>query len=107
MSGYAQMRPLWLHREYYAKSPTTGQKRLQRYDAIPFRGSIAQVSQSDVNSADRRYNKSAYILTTYYRGVKKDDKVLDGNDTYTVQFVDRERQRGPITVRIERVIVDG
>lgn len=106
MSGYAQMRTLQMHREYYAKSRTTGQRRLQRYDAIPFRGSIAQVSQSDVNSADRRYNKSAYILTTYYRGVQKGDKIIDGDETYTVQFVDKARGRGPITMQIEKVIAD-
>lgn len=106
MSGYAQMRSLQMHREYFAKSKTTGQKRLQRYEAVSFRGSIAQVAQSDVNSADRKYNKSTYTLTTYYRGVQKGDKIIDGDDTYTVQFVDKVRGRGPMTMQIEKVLAD-
>ena len=107
MSAYAQMRELWIHREYYARSPSTGQQRLQRYDAIPFRGSIAQVAQSDVNSNDRRYNKASYTLTTYYRGVRTGDKIVEGDATNTVQFDDRERSRGPLTIQLERMSANG
>lgn len=107
MSTYARLRELWIHRERFYRSPTTGQQRLQSYEAIPFRGEITQVSQSDVSSNDRHYNKAGYTLTTYYRGVRKGDVIVDGEDTYTVQFADRERPRGPYTMQLERMTADG
>lgn len=107
MSAYARMKALWVHRERFFRSPTTGQQRLQSYEAVPFRGEITQVSQSDVYSNDRIYNKASYTLTTYYRGVHKGDKVIDGDAEYLVQFDDRDRPRGPYTMQLERMTADG
>lgn len=107
MSIYARMKELWVHREQYVRSPTTGQRRRQTYTATPFRGEITQTSQSAVFSNDQRYNKAGYVLTTYYRGVHRGDKVIDGDETYTVQFDDRDRSRGPFTMSLERVTADG
>ena len=107
MSGYAKMHKLWIHREYYDKSPTTGQKRLQRYEAIPFRGQITQNTGTRAQSNDQDYRRGSYQLNTFYRGVQKNDKIVDGDDTFVVQFVDRERTRGPMTAQLESLMDDG
>lgn len=107
MSAYAQMKDLLIYRDTSYKSPTTGQERLQKVESIPFRGKIDQVNQSDVNSNDRKYNKAGYTLTSFYAGVRKGDRVMDGDKEYLVQFADKERRRGPFTYPLERMTADG
>lgn len=107
MSNQARMKPLLIYRDTTYKSPTTGQQRLQKVESIPFQGEIVQVTQADVNSNDRRYNKAGYFLTTYYAGLRKGDRILDGEEEYKVQFPDKVRRRGPRTAELERMMADG
>lgn len=107
MSAHAKMNSLFIHREYYEKSTTTGQKRLQRFLAISFKGQITQNTGTRAQSNDQDYRRGAYQLSTFYRGVQKNDKIVDGDETFVVQFVDRERTRGPMTAQLESLIDDG
>lgn len=80
---------------------------MQRYEAIPFKGQIVQATGTRAQSNDQDYRKGSYQLITFYRGIQKNDKIIDGDDTYVVQFVDRLRTRGPMTAQLESLMNDG
>ena len=106
MSSYAHMKNLVIHRDITYKSPTTGQERVQETQQIPFKGEVVQITQADVNSNERRYNKAGYFLTTYRADIREGDRIVDGDKAYTVQFPDMERRRGPFTAELERMTAD-
>lgn len=106
MSIYANMRELEIRRPILKRSTKTGQVRESGYETFRLMGGIVQNSQSDIDSNDQRYNKAYYTLTTYDNTLRKGDTVYDGHDTYTVQYFDPPRRRGPRTAQLERVTPD-